>query len=136
LKEQSLLDIKRGVSMNDTIKESKTKKYVVPDDFNYKAARKYFKSCVSCKVEKRDLQWEEPNLKKLKELLESYEFSEKKIENQSKRISNYYKLYIKRRTKIIEQKAGKRMMSKLYKIKDKNNSSDNNSFKIGLVREV
>ena len=51
-------------------------------------------------------------------------------------ISNYYKLYNKRRTKIIEQKAGKRMMSKLYKIKDKNNSSDNNSFKIGLVREV
>ena len=63
-------------------------------------------------------------------------FQKKKIENQSKRISNYYKLYIKRRTKIIEQKAGKRMMSKLYKIKDKNNSSDNNSFKIGLVREV
>lgn len=118
------------------IKESKTKKYVVPDDFNYKAARKYFKSCVSCKVEKKDLQWEEPNLNKLKELLESYEFSEKKIEKQSKRISNYYKLYNKRRTKIIEQKAGKRMMSKLYKIKDKNNSSDNNSFKIGLVREV
>ena len=61
------------------INESKTKRYVIPEDFNYKAARKYFKSCISCKVERKDLQWEKIDLDKLKKLLESYEFSEKKI---------------------------------------------------------
>ena len=29
-----------------------------------KIARKYFKSCVSCKVERKDLQWEKPDLEK------------------------------------------------------------------------
>ena len=49
---------------------------------------------------------------------------------------NYYNLYHKRRKKIIEQKAGKRMMSKLYKVKSNSVSSENKSFKIGLVREI
>lgn len=118
------------------IKDSKNKRYQIPEDFNYKIARKYFKSCVSSKVERKDLQWEKPNLDKLKELLNSYEFSEKKIAKQSKRVMNYYNLYHKRRKKIIEQKAGKRMMSKLYKVKSSSVSSENKSFKIGLVREV
>lgn len=118
------------------IKDSKNKRYQIPEDFNYKIARKYFKSCVSCKVERKDLQWEKPDLEKLKELLNSYEFSEKKIAKQSKRVMNYYNLYHKRRKKIIEQKAGKRMMSKLYKVKSNSVSSENKSFKIGLVREV
>lgn len=118
------------------IKDSKNKRYQIPEDFNYKTARKYFKSCVSCKVERKDLQWGKPDLDKLKELLNSYEFSEKKIAKQSKRVMNYYNLYHKRRKKIIEQKAGKRMMSKLYKVKSNSVSSENKSFKIGLVREV
>ena len=46
-----------------------------------------------------------------------------------------FKLYNKRRNKIMEQKAGKRMMSKLYKIKDKDKKSMSNSLKIGLVRD-
>jgi flap endonuclease-1 len=118
------------------INENKTKRYVVPEDFNYKEARKYFKSCIACKTEKKDLQWNKPDLEKLKELLESYEFSDKKIAKQSKRVNNYYNLYNKRRKKIIEQKAGRKMMSKLYKVRDGSVSSDNKSFKIGLVREV
>jgi len=118
------------------INENKNTRYIVPEDFNYKAARKYFKSCVACKTEKKDLQWKEPDLEKLKKLLESYEFSEKKIAKQSKRVNNYYILYNKRRKKIMEQRAGKRMMSKLYKVKNDSVSSDNKSFKIGLVREV
>ena len=115
-------------------------RYKIPENYNYKEARKYFKSCASCKVNKKDLQWNEPDLEKFKELLKSYEFAENKITKQSKRAMKYFKLYNKRRDKIMEQKAGKRMLSKLYKIKESNKSNNstksNRSFKIGLVREV
>ncbi len=118
------------------INESKTKRYKVPENFRYKEAREYFKRCVSCNVERKELQWNNPDIEKFKELLESYEFSEKKISKQIKRVKNYNDLYNKRRKKILEQRAGKRMMSKLYKIKDENKSSKNDSFKIGLVRDL
>jgi flap endonuclease-1 len=118
------------------INNNNMKRYKIPEHFNYKEARKYFKLCVSCKVNKKELQWTEPNIDKLTELLKSYEFSEGKITKQCKRVTKYYKLYNKRRNKIMEQKAGKKMLSKLYKIKDKDKNSSNESFKVGLVREV
>ena len=75
-----------------------------------------------------------------KKVLKFYEFSDKKIDKQCKRISNYFTLYNKRRDKIIEQKAGKKMLSKLYKIKDSNKLSSKSlsksSFKLGIIREV
>lgn len=122
------------------IQENNLKRYQIPESFDYKSARKYFKKCVACKIERKDLQWKKPELDKLKKVLKFYEFSDKKIDKQCKRISNYFTLYNKRRDKIIEQKAGKKMLSKLYKIKDSNKLSSKSlsksSFKLGIIREV
>lgn len=137
--------IKEYKSIEGIIKEiqkKKLKRYKIPENFNYQEARDYFKSCVNCEVDRNDLNWNRPNLEKLSEYLTSFEFDDKKIKKYTKRISNFFTLYNKRRKKILEQKAGKRMLSKLYKVKNNNQKggnksqteSDNNSFKIGIVR--
>jgi flap endonuclease-1 len=123
----------------EAINKKELKRYKIPENFNYQEARDYFKDCINCKVERNELNWSKPDLEKLSKYLSSFEFDDKKIKKYCKRISNFFTLYNKRRKKILEQKAGKKMLSKLYKVKENNDTLDNstspnNSFKIDLVR--
>lgn len=116
------------------IEENDLKKFKIPKDYDYLSARKYFQDCVNCKVKKKELKWKEPNYSELTKLLLSFDFSEKKINVYKKKLEKSFKLYKKRKQKITEQKAGKKMLAKMYNVKEKTESND--SFKVSVLKHA
>ena len=76
--------IKKYKSIDEMIKQDKNfkiKKFVLPENFNYQAARNYFKDPPIKEIKQKDLKWTNPNYEELYILLkDKYEYSQDTID--------------------------------------------------------
>jgi len=68
-------------NLEEVIKNLDTEKNPLPDNFNYKAAREFFKDCEAVDTTKVDFQWRDPDIEGLmKFLVEENSFSQERVD--------------------------------------------------------
>ena len=76
--------IKKYRSIDKIITDDKNfinKKYKLPDNFNYQAARDYFMNAPIIELTNQDIKWSKPNYKELERvLIEKYEYDKKNVD--------------------------------------------------------